>query len=33
MKKIFFTLVALLCCWMTLFAQQLTEQQAMERAL
>ena len=33
MKKIFFTLVAVLCCWMTLFAQQLTEQQAMERAL
>ena len=33
MKKIFFTLVAVLCCWVTLFAQQMTEQQAMERAL
>ena len=27
------TLIAVLCCWVTLFAQQLTEQQAMARAL
>ena len=33
MKKILMTLVAVLCCWVTLCAQQLTEQQALERAL
>ncbi|MCR5850806.1 MAG: C10 family peptidase [Bacteroidaceae bacterium] len=33
MKKIFMTWAAVLCCWVTLCAQQLTEQQAMERAL
>ena len=33
MKKIMTTLAAVLCCWVTLCAQQLTEQQAMERAL
>ena len=33
MKKILMTLAAVLCCWVTLCAQQLTEQQAMERAL
>ncbi len=33
MKKILMTLAAVLCCWVTLLAQQLTEQQAMERAL
>lgn len=27
------TLAAVLCCWVTLYAQQLTEQEAMERAL
>ena len=27
------TLAAILCCWVTLYAQQLTEQQAMERVL
>lgn len=32
-KKILMTLAAVLCCWVTLNAQQLTEQQAMERAL
>ena len=33
MKKILLTLAAVLCCWVTLCAQPLTEQQAMERAL
>jgi len=33
MKKIMMTLAAVLCCWVTLYAQQLTEQEAMERAL
>ena len=33
MKKILMTLAAVLCCWVTLYAQQLTEQEAMERAL
>ena len=33
MKKILMTLAAVFCCWITLCAQQLTEQQAMERAL
>ena len=33
MKKILMTWAAVLCCWVTLCAQQLTEQQAMERAL
>ena len=33
MKKIMMTLAAVLCCGVTLYAQQLTEQQAMERAL
>ena len=33
MKKFLLTLAAVLCCWVTLCAQQLTEQQAMERAL
>ena len=33
MKKILLTFAAVLCCWVTLFAQQLTEQEAMERAL
>ena len=33
MKRILITWAAVLCCWVTLCAQQLTEQQAMERAL
>ncbi|MBR4643935.1 MAG: C10 family peptidase [Bacteroidaceae bacterium] len=33
MKKVLMTWAAVLCCWVTLSAQQLTEQQAMERAL
>ncbi len=33
MKKIMMTFAAVLCCWMTLYAQSLTEQQAMERVL
>ncbi|MCR5472610.1 MAG: C10 family peptidase [Prevotella sp.] len=33
MKKILLTLAAVFCCWVTIFAQQLTEQEAMERAL
>ena len=33
MKKFLLTLAAVLCCWVTLCAQQLTEQQAMDRAL
>ena len=33
MKKIMMTFAAVLCCWVTLCAQPLTEQQAMERAL
>lgn len=33
MKKILLTLFAVFFCWVTTFAQQLTEQEAMERAL
>lgn len=33
MKKIIMTLAAVLCCWVTLYAQPLTEQEAKERAL
>ena len=33
MKKFMMTIAAVFCCWVTLYAQQLTEQQAMERAL
>ena len=33
MKKILLTLFAVIFCWVTIFAQQLTEQEAMERAL
>lgn len=33
MKKILLTLFAVFFCWVTIFAQQLTEQEAMERAL
>ena len=33
MKKILLTLLAVFFCWVTIFAQQLTEQEAMDRAL
>ncbi|UKK68881.1 C10 family peptidase [Prevotella communis] len=33
MKKILLTLFAVFFCWVTIYAQQLTEQEAMERAL
>ena len=33
MKKILLTLLAVFFCWVTIYAQQLTEQEAMERAL
>lgn len=33
MKKSLMTLAAVLCCWVTLYAQQLTEQETKERAL
>ena len=33
MKKILLTLFAVIFCWVTIYAQQLTEQEAMERAL
>ena len=33
MKKILLTLFAVFFCWVTIFAQQLTEQEAMDRAL
>ena len=33
MKKILLTLFAVFFCWVTIFARQLTEQEAMDRAL
>ena len=33
MKKILLTIAAVLCCWVSLWAQPITEQQAMDRAL